>query len=862
MSEIFLRILNLSYSAIWIVLAVVLLRVVLRKAPKWLHVLLWALVGVRLVLPFSIESRLSLQPSAQMISPGAVETGMPNIHTGMAVLNRVVADNHSYVNKTVDWIPILAVIWLIGLAVMLVYAMVSYGRLKRKLKPLNMFSGGVFTCENLSFSFILGVFRPAIYVPSFLSDAEMAYILAHEQAHIRRKDHIWKPLGYILLSFHWFNPVIWLAYVLLCRDIELACDEKVVRELEPMERADYSQIILNCGVSRRQIAACPLAFGGVGAKTRIKNVLSYKKPSFWILLAAVLALLAAAVCLLTVPRSVNHVPLQNWFTPAECLYHTGTAGISADIRVTEDNHLMLGVQTGDLIWNDLGELVPYTLTKEELKGYSAYKKGWVKRNTVGAISESWILRLPEQNDNHMFYLMFRGRWGDLYLGYGWEDISERWQAGSDDTKLFWLYRLEPVDPLIQELYSVRNQPIVWVDFLENPEEMGTVSDVSATLPGFDGVEFRYTPGEIRAVKENEESVLLQGMPIWNAFFVDLNGDGLQEICATVSFGSGMIDNHVVVVDYWQGNLYTLWDRGEYDYSLRMVDGVLYCDQRIYPQGELVQSGPLALLATSFQPWTLGIADPVMVPTSAKITGVFDGYLYLKKAGKTYRYERADVYGETLTKGKLIDSFTEKAEPENVKWEIYEFEEIPSRYSVLAVVDGVYQMRYDHCPPKAVHSSILPQMKKDGMVVAEDGVLTSGLEEWREFYEITKDGQPGTILFAQYHTLQKEHCSAEYYEAYKEDYPYLVNMELSFDGAMYRLHWWENDIEYEREFEYLRQFETENATVWDRVEPWIEIRYALTEDEDVTWEELMQGMFSSYQPAGMEHFFLCTERVDD
>ncbi len=857
MSEIFLRILNLSYSAIWIVLAVVLLRLVLRKAPKWLHVLLWALVGVRLLLPFSIESRLSLQPSAQMISPGAVETGAPNIHTGMAALNHIVADNKNYVNQTVEWIPILAVIWLVGLAVMLVYAAVSYWRLKRQLTPLNMFNGGVFTCKNLSFSFILGVFRPAIYMPDSLSETEMAYILAHEHSHIRRKDHIWKPLGYILLSFHWFNPVLWLAYILLCRDIELACDEKVVQELEPIERADYSQTILNCGISRRQIAACPLAFGGVGAKTRIKNVLSYKKPSFWILLAAVLALLVTAVCLLTVPRSVKNVALQNRFVPAECLYHTGSRGLSAEIRVTESNHLMLGVQSGDLIWNDLGELVPYTLTRDELKDYTSYKGGWLKRNSVGTISESWILRLPEQDD--YFYLLFRGQWGELYLGYGWEDLSERGQGASDDTSLYWLYRLEMAELMDELLYSLRNPPLFWVDFLENPEEMGEYQDVSATLPGFDGVEFRYTPGEIRAVRENEESVLLQGMPIWNAFFVDLNGDGLQEICATVSFGSGMIDNHVVVVDYAGGETYTLWERGEFDFTLRVADGTLICEKRQYPNGEVVKSGPLALFATSFVPWTLGIADPVMVPTDAKISGVFDRYLYLKKDGKTYRYERADVYGETLTRGELLDSFVEFAEPENISWKVYAFEEIPDQSSVLAVVDGIYLIRYDHSPPKAVHSSILQQMKDDGMIVAEDGVLTNGLEEWRRFFENTTAGKPDSILFVRYHTLQKEHCSPEYYEAYKEDYPYMVNMELSYDGAVYRLHWWENDIEYEREYGYLKREEAETASTVDHAEPETKIRYFLTEDPDATWDELlMQSLSSSFMPNRTDWFTLFSE----
>ena len=287
----------------------------------------------------------------------------------------------------------------------------------------------------------------------------------------------------------------------------------------------------------------------------------------------------------------------------------------------------------------------------------------------------------------------------------------------------------------------------------------------------------------------------------------------------------------------------------------MTDGILMCDKRQYPNGELVQSGPLALAATSFQPWTLGIADPVMVLTEAKITGVFDSFLYLKKDGKTYRYERSDTYGETLTRGKLIDSFTEFAEPENIRWEIYEFEEIPSRYSVLAVVDGVYQMRYDHAPPKALHSSILPQMKADGMIVAEDGVLTSGFDAWNSFYENTTARKSDSIIITQYYTLQKERCSAEYYEAYKEDYPYLVNMELSYDGAVYRLRWWENNIELERELKYLVRFDdVETGDPERKVKYW----YHLVEDKNKTWSEQMKEMFSSYRPVSVNGYSLFSE----
>ncbi len=318
MSAFFLQVVNMSISASWIVLAVLLLRLLLKKAPKWITVLLWAIVAVRLICPFSIESAMSLIPSAQTISPDILLEQTPEIDTGFPIVNNVVnpiideslsPEPGASVNPLQIWIPILSLVWVLGIVGMLLYTVVSYIRVKRKIGTAVLFGDNIFQSENVVSPFVLGIIRPKIYLPFNMNERDTEHVIAHEQAHISRKDHLWKPLGFLILTLHWFNPLMWLGYVLLCRDIELACDEKVVKNLENEQKADYSQALLTCSVNRRIIAACPLAFGEVGVKDRVKSVLNYKKPAFWIILIAVVASVVAAVCFLTNPISSNEMQM-------------------------------------------------------------------------------------------------------------------------------------------------------------------------------------------------------------------------------------------------------------------------------------------------------------------------------------------------------------------------------------------------------------------------------------------------------------------------------------------------------------------------------------------------------------------------
>ena len=313
MSGIFLKLLNLSISASWLVLVVLALRLVLKRAPKWVNVLLWGMVALRLMLPFSIESALSLIPSAETLSPEVVRFDpAPTITSGVEFIDNAVNPSLSEsfaaaplasVNPLYVWTYLAGWVWLIGLTAMLLYALVSYLRLRRCVSVSIPLRENIYVCDEVPSPFILGIVHPRIYLPSALDEAQRGSVLSHERAHLARRDHWWKPLGFALLAVYWFNPLLWLAYTLLCRDIELACDERVLRGMDAGQVKDYSSALLACSVPRRMLAACPLAFGEVGVGARVKNALRYKKPAFWVVAASVAVCVVVAVCFLTNPRT-------------------------------------------------------------------------------------------------------------------------------------------------------------------------------------------------------------------------------------------------------------------------------------------------------------------------------------------------------------------------------------------------------------------------------------------------------------------------------------------------------------------------------------------------------------------------------
>ena len=581
MTALFLKIVNTGISAGWVVLAVLAVRLVLRKAPKWTHVLLWGIVALRLIFPFSLESALSLIPSAQTLPDQLLAGPSFQIHTGVPPVDQRVNEylgDRYFEGVSVptgsgrDTMTLFAVLWIVGTLLLLAYMAVSYLRLWLRLSEAVPVEENVFRSRKIEVPFVFGFLKPEIYLPWGMDSETSAYVVRHERAHIRRGDHWWKMIGFLILAVYWFHPLLWAAYLLFCRDIELACDEKVIRELPEEQRADYSQALLDCSIGRDKGTASgiifPPSFGEQDVKKRIRHILYYRKPVFWATAGAVAGCAVLAVCFLT----------------------------------------------------------------------------------------------------------------------------------------------------------------------DSPSE---------------------------------------------------------------------------------------------------------------------ESG--------------------MVPTTADLHGIWNGYLFLPINGETYRYEQTDADPEMAVQGELLDSFTEQTGTKTVSWEIYSVQESPDRLVVLAkaeadrevlsgnsVVTATEESQnrylYRYSPAKRSEPDALQKAKDDGCAVMEDGYASFGQEIWQTFVETAEKGQKASVQVAHYYTLDEEGSSREYYQSVKEDYPILYRFHLEFDGETYTLRWIEEETEYVRTYRYLMHYRGDGSDAEERE---FEERYVLTNDNTVTWEDIVNGMLSSQSGDAIDHYSIYT-----
>lgn len=308
MAEIFMKLLNMSITAGWLIIAVLIFRLIINKAPRHIICFMWLLVGLRLVLPVSLESMFSIIPDRAFLDTGALDNTV--INAGIDIGAADEAANGYFENaesvpdvRRGNVVTALACVWLAGMLGLIIYAVVSYVKLRQRVSMAVLLKDNIKQGELVASPFVLGIIRPVIYMPYGIAEADVDYIVAHESAHIKRGDHIAKLMGFVILSVHWFNPLAWAAYVMFCKDIELACDESVIKKLDEASRKAYSTALLNCAINKRKpiIAACPVAFGEVGVKERIKSIMNYKKPGLYIVIAAVAALIVVAVCFMTDP---------------------------------------------------------------------------------------------------------------------------------------------------------------------------------------------------------------------------------------------------------------------------------------------------------------------------------------------------------------------------------------------------------------------------------------------------------------------------------------------------------------------------------------------------------------------------------
>ena len=607
MNEFFLKIINMSISASWLVLAVLILRFVLKKAPKWINVLLWGIVAIRLICPFSFESALSLIPSAETFPKKIISGPSFDVQSGITPVDNRINDylgDRYFEGVTVPAnngntiMTILTIVWTIGILLLVAYTVISYWRLHREIDTAVRYKDNIFQSENVSSPFVLGLIKPRIYLPFKLDGQDMEHVVAHEQAHIRRKDHWWKPLGFLLLTIHWFNPLMWLAYVLLCRDIELACDEKVIKGLSNEQRADYTQALVACSVNHRMIAACPLAFGEVGVKERVKSVMNYKKPAFWVIIIAVIICVGVAACFLTNPK-------QDRYT----LRIVVPAGSQEEFVYTDEE--VSTVRNSIKIWSGDGlgdtEVLLFPVNKTAETGYTATYLTHGMPVEFDAEKDTWFkIGVNMQNSTNE----------DIIVYVEVENVEVR---------------------IVDEINSV----IEWFDYLETPDEMKWDGSLEISLTEFPDVTFRWTYGEMLAVKGSKSTSLYTGMPIWNAYFCDLTGDGLPELCSSISWGSGMIDNRVIIYDYANGVSYELSDRGYFDFTLRQdhQDGRLYVDKTKYHTDELVETGRLVFKNNCIQ--IEGFSNEAHQVFQAEILEIHDGNYLVKPVEGSWELSSAD-----------------------------------------------------------------------------------------------------------------------------------------------------------------------------------------------------------------------------
>lgn len=453
MEKLFLEIVNRSITAGYLVLALVFFRLVIQDAPKSLRCGLWGLVVFRLVCAFDIKSALSLIPNESPLTEDLLMTPSPQISTGIVAFDNFVDPILSEhlapaVGSSADpiqiWLFILSRIWLLGTTIMLGYALVSYLLLCHRVKPSISNGKNVMLCDHIHSPFILGLVKPKIYLPSDLPQGTIASVMAHENAHLARRDHWWKPFGFLLLSVYWFHPLMWLAYALACRDIEMACDERVIRQMSPAEKKSYSAALLRCSVPRKFIAVCPLAFGECSIKERVKAVLRHKKAGRWTLVFSILAAVVIGICFLTNPVNVSleafqpadgsyTITEQVYWNPLSSYYYipddTCCASISGQEFTLSFGSIFVHIK--DVQWN----WKPMRQSIEELSFFLDWlDSDWASLSAV-SISLDGSCRYQQLNDTNHLLLTDDG----LYFIHGAP-------AKNDLEAVSYIFKLEPVIP--------------------------------------------------------------------------------------------------------------------------------------------------------------------------------------------------------------------------------------------------------------------------------------------------------------------------------------------------------------------------------------------------------------------------------
>ena len=713
------KLFNMSLTASVAIVLVILLRLLLKNAPKVISYALWGVVLFRLLCPVSIGSSFSLYnlfdtPTEESGTVTSVIEYVPSniVHTEYPSVALPVPGISNVINEALPQgreqlvadpleapMSIATYIWMIGVLSMGIYSIVSYVRLRSKLSVVVPLRDNIFIADDIKSPFVVGLFRPKIYLPCNLGNKEQEYIILHEQHHIKRLDHVMKALAFLALAIHWFNPLVWVAFILASKDMEMSCDEAVIRKIGGDVRADYSASLLTLATGRRIIAGTPLAFGEGDTKGRINNLSKWKKPAAWVVLIAVVACVVLAISLLTNPAAKREFPI-NGSNVSELDTEKVVGMIAKAEKLEDGSQLCVNADNFDLMftsdfnWANDGAIrffygknqkfysAQLRMFHDENKYFITERSEWVEQDRIFLLQHYLdALKYMPQEEIRQLSTDADG-YCVMQVDYGVPDDFNRVITYSADGAMEldgWYIHLE-VQPLHevegsayngsgdevihlfyghQDLVMLENNSVTkWFDYLENPDEMKWDGSIDINLPEFPDVTFRWTYGEIMAVKDNETTSLYTGMPIWNTYFCDLSGDGLPELCSTISWGSGMIDNRVIIYDYANGVSYSLEERGVSDYTLRQNenDGQLYVDKTAHVGGGLLSTGRLVFEDDCLQVlWPEKPNDNI-----SEITDPTDdpNFAYDTAVEKIYEDERSEYFISGLYSQYIIVHYTD------------------------------------------------------------------------------------------------------------------------------------------------------------------------------------------------------------
>ncbi len=603
------RIYEMSVMASYVMIIVLIIRLMLRRSPKIFSFVLWYVVLFRLLCPFTIQSDISLvkdlltndSPSAdteysysgvraENVRPDVISPAVTGDEENDIVITYqpqqpevTVKEAYGISGNTEN---LLAAIWVLGTGCMALYGVLSLNILRQKLFGAMKTKDGYYECDDIDTPFVLGIVRPKIYLPINLTSEEKRYILEHERHHIERFDHITKILFFIALCIHWFNPLVWISFTLFTKDMEMSCDEAVMKKMGEGVKADYSLSLLKLSSENRRIKPSPLAFGENNTKERIVNLAKYKRPKVMIVILSAVVIILAGITLLTDPDTENDFIYGSNYKVKQIIY---------DVKMVEDELIeemylkslgTLQITAGHDLFRsykaDMDEFIAkdeeYYLTRSELESYAGRDNAWSGK-IRGKITDSRIYR----TEDDMFYLIFRTDKGNIYAAYGWEDVSERGEGASDDTFVSYIHELESAaqeeehdSEFFDNTFSAITGDKVFT--------MGIVSDKDTPgyfIAGFEGLsdDMRSTEyygyGVFRTYEDGKYTVMTD-MHIYEGAATAENGIYLCEDAAVLSDGEGNPENTYDIIFCTKGNVY---------YVIRLVDdGEKTVQNKYVPQG--------------------------------------------------------------------------------------------------------------------------------------------------------------------------------------------------------------------------------------------------------------------------------------